>query len=109
MAGGVVCSANMPFLGYAFQVAQVTKSLHWIVKTLKDSGFGSAVGAPGLGEWGSLTNSRYSLSCVALSLRGLEGRQLWGPGGKMVPKSCWISPGEELSLFCPQGTRAHLS
>lgn len=35
----------------AFQVAQTATALHWIVKALRDSGFGSEEGVPTLGEW----------------------------------------------------------
>lgn len=37
--------------GRAFQVAQTARALHWIVKTLRASGFGSEVDVPTLGEW----------------------------------------------------------
>lgn len=40
-------------LGYAFQVAQTSRALHWIMTALRDSGFGSEEGVPTLGEWGA--------------------------------------------------------
>lgn len=38
--------------GHAFQVAQTTSALHWIVKTLRDGSLGLEEGIPTLGEWG---------------------------------------------------------
>lgn len=40
-------------LGFAFQVAQTSRALHWVMKALRDSGFGSEEALPTLGEWGT--------------------------------------------------------
>lgn len=37
--------------GHAFQVAQTARALHWIVRTLRASGFSSEADVPTLGEW----------------------------------------------------------
>lgn len=53
---------NQTCLGHAFQMAQTTRALQWIVMTLKDSGFGSEAGVPTLGE----------CECVATLTAGLR-------------------------------------
>lgn len=74
-------------LGRAFQVAQMAGALHWMVKTLRDGGFGLEEGLPTLGEWVA------EPAAVSASLRSFESGGLWeerrqagasaGPGGRL--------------------------
>lgn len=66
----------------AFQVAQIATALHWIVKALRDSDFGSEEGVPTLGKWVAVPAAGLYppvLFCVQVSVgwRG-EGPDPWG-------------------------------
>lgn len=67
---------------HVFQVAQTATALHWIVKALRDSGFGSEEGVPTLGEWVAVPAAGLYppvLFCVQVSVgwRG-AGPAPWG-------------------------------
>lgn len=61
-----------PCLGFAFQVAQMSRALHWIMKALRDGGFGSEEGLPTLGEW------RPRPRLVSTGLCSFESGGPWG-------------------------------
>ena len=74
-------------LGRAFQMAQTSRALHWIVKALRDSGFGSEEGFPTLGE--SPSTGPWSP----------ESGGVWGGGG--APTAPGGGPWEPPSLGVP--------
>lgn len=54
----------------------MTRAFHWMVTTLKDSGFGSGAGALTLGEY-MVSQELFPTVCVVLSLGdGLGGEAL---------------------------------
>lgn len=75
--------------GCAFQVAQTARALHWIVKTLRASGFGSEVDVPTLGEWVARPAAGLHPPVFFWVWGQWEERQLAGlwPGGKH-----WLEP-----------------
>lgn len=100
--------ADQMWFGASWQVAQTARALHWVVKTLRDSGFGSDEGAPSLGEWVAVL---WSLGTVG---RRAPGRAPAGPGGRTVegapacgpdaragpalPTLVWLSPAPQTAL-----------
>lgn len=74
-------------LGRAFQVAQTARALHWIVKALRDSGFGSEEGVPTLGEWVAVPAAGLYHLCSFAS-GGPWGGDAAGP----VPRGAWPTP-----------------
>ena len=59
-------------LGCAFQVAQTSRALHWVMKALRDGGFGSEEGIPAPGECVALPAAG---TCLSLGVCGEETQQ----------------------------------